>query len=180
MIKIYWNKHSQIRTTLKKRCTQVVWNCNKTKLKIHFEYYNWTNVCLVYVTIYINVREYRRVNQKWTIQRNWQHRLHKTKKNIRKTIIENWEKGSMSVKRSHRILFIYTIYFVCISCIALSWPAIVRHWQHWLHKTQGEDQNKTNKQTNKQTQRNNKHKTKTKNTKKMSKYYCYHYYYKNK
>jgi len=24
-------------------------------------------------------REYRRDNQKWTIQRNWQHRIHKTK-----------------------------------------------------------------------------------------------------
>ena len=29
----------------------------------------------------INVREYRCGNQKWTIQRNWQHRVHKTKKN---------------------------------------------------------------------------------------------------
>jgi hypothetical protein len=25
-----------------------------------------------------NVREYRRGNQKWTIHRNWQHRVHKT------------------------------------------------------------------------------------------------------
>jgi len=29
----------------------------------------------------INVREYWKGNQKWTIQRNWQHRVHKTKKN---------------------------------------------------------------------------------------------------
>jgi len=29
----------------------------------------------------INVREYWKGNQKWTIQRNWQHRAHKTKKN---------------------------------------------------------------------------------------------------
>ena len=29
----------------------------------------------------INVREYRRSNQKRTIQRNWQHRVHKTKIN---------------------------------------------------------------------------------------------------
>jgi hypothetical protein len=28
-------------------------------------------------TRYINVREYRKGNQKWTIQRNWQHRVHK-------------------------------------------------------------------------------------------------------
>jgi hypothetical protein len=32
----------------------------------------------------INVREYRRSNKKWTIQRNWQHRVHKTKKNTEK------------------------------------------------------------------------------------------------
>ena len=35
--------------------------------------------------LYINVREYRKGNQKWTIQRNWQHRVHKTKKNKTKT-----------------------------------------------------------------------------------------------
>jgi len=29
----------------------------------------------------INVREYRRGNQKWTIQGNWQNRVHKTNKN---------------------------------------------------------------------------------------------------
>jgi len=33
----------------------------------------------------INVREYQRDNQKWTIQRNWQHRVHKRKKNKTKT-----------------------------------------------------------------------------------------------
>ena len=27
---------------------------------------------------YINVREYRRGNHKWTIQRNWQYMVHKT------------------------------------------------------------------------------------------------------
>jgi hypothetical protein len=32
------------------------------------------------ILVKINVREYRRANQKWTIQRNWQHRSHKTKK----------------------------------------------------------------------------------------------------
>jgi len=29
----------------------------------------------------INVREFRRGNQKWTIQRSWLHRVYKTKKN---------------------------------------------------------------------------------------------------
>jgi hypothetical protein len=26
----------------------------------------------------MDIRDYRRGNQKWTIQRNWQHRVHKT------------------------------------------------------------------------------------------------------
>ena len=30
---------------------------------------------------YINAKEYRRDNEKWTIHRNWQHRVHKTKNN---------------------------------------------------------------------------------------------------
>ena len=29
-----------------------------------------------------NVREYRKGNQKWILQRNWQHRVHKKKTNI--------------------------------------------------------------------------------------------------
>ena len=33
----------------------------------------------------INVREYRRDNQNWTIQRNCQHRVHNTTKNKTKT-----------------------------------------------------------------------------------------------
>jgi len=36
-------------------------------------------------TLERNVREYRRGDQKWTIKRNWQHRVHKTKKNKTKT-----------------------------------------------------------------------------------------------
>ena len=35
--------------------------------------------------IWIIVREYRRENRKWIIQRNWQHRVHKTKTNKTKT-----------------------------------------------------------------------------------------------
>jgi len=37
------------------------------------------------ITGYINVREYRRANQKRTIQRDWQHRVHKTKTKTSKT-----------------------------------------------------------------------------------------------
>jgi len=37
----------------------------------------------------INVREYRRGNQKWTIQRNWQFRVHKTKKKQNKNNVSS-------------------------------------------------------------------------------------------
>ena len=33
----------------------------------------------------INITEYQWGNQKWTIQRNWEHRVHKTEKNKTKT-----------------------------------------------------------------------------------------------
>jgi len=33
----------------------------------------------------VSVREYRRGNETWTIQRNWQHRVHKTNKSKAKT-----------------------------------------------------------------------------------------------
>ena len=37
----------------------------------------------------INVREYRRGNQTWTIQRNWQHRAHKDEDTQKKNNTEN-------------------------------------------------------------------------------------------
>ena len=40
-----------------------------------------------------NVREYRKDNQNWTLQRNWQHRVHKTKTNI---TLENTERAIRS------------------------------------------------------------------------------------
>jgi len=39
-------------------------------------------------TCYINVREYRRGNQTWTIQRNWQHRRRKTSKNTTQYMLD--------------------------------------------------------------------------------------------
>jgi hypothetical protein len=35
---------------------------------------------LIMIKLLINVREYRKGNQKWEIQRNGQHRVHKAKK----------------------------------------------------------------------------------------------------
>ena len=55
--------------------------CKPRKVRGH------VNVCqrhlfgLCFYWIQINVREYRRGTQTWTIQRNWQHRVHKTKTN---------------------------------------------------------------------------------------------------
>ena len=37
----------------------------------------------------INVREYRRDNQKWTIQKNGQHWAHKTKKNTTQHVLHS-------------------------------------------------------------------------------------------
>ena len=37
---------------------------------------------------YLNVREFRRDNEKWTIQRNWQHNVHKTEKNTTQYVLD--------------------------------------------------------------------------------------------
>ena len=47
----------------------------------------------------IHVREYRRGNQKWTIQRNWQHRIHKTQD---KSMLENTE-GAIQKDNSEKL-----------------------------------------------------------------------------
>jgi hypothetical protein len=39
-----------------------------------------SNIVII-VLFSINIREYRRGNKKWPIQRNWQHRVQKTKTN---------------------------------------------------------------------------------------------------
>jgi len=48
---------------------------------IHFIYYQ----NIIRLSSSISVREYRRGNKKWTIQRNWQHSVLNTKKNKTKT-----------------------------------------------------------------------------------------------
>ena len=62
----------------------------------------------------INVREYRRGKQKQKIQRNWQHRIHKTQdKNKRQRL----PKGQLKIET----------------------PRLQRNWQHRVHKTQDEN-----------------------------------------
>ena len=43
---------------------------------------------LKFLVLEINVREYRVGNQKRTVQRNWQNRIHKTMKNIKHYVLE--------------------------------------------------------------------------------------------
>jgi len=51
---------------------------------------------------FINVKEWRN-NQKWTIQRDWQHRVHKTKKN--KTCVgHHWMQTSTNNENKTRAL----------------------------------------------------------------------------
>ena len=63
-------------------------------------------------------------NQKWTIQRNWQHRVHKTKKNIPEKLAtqgtqdeekHSRETGNIEYTRRRK--------------------TIQRNWQHRVHKT---------------------------------------------
>ena len=54
-----------------------------TDAKVKFNIKKTLTLFITLVTI--NFREYRRCNNKLTIQRNWQHRVHKTKKNKAKT-----------------------------------------------------------------------------------------------
>jgi predicted membrane protein len=57
------------------------------RLVLYFVYYmnlllHLFNIhAITFILLWINVREYRRGNQKKAFQRNWQHRVHKTKKN---------------------------------------------------------------------------------------------------
>ena len=83
----------------------------------------------------INVREYRRGNHKWIIQRNWLHRVHKTKTKKTKTIQRNWQhrvhktktKKTKTIQRNwqHRVHKTKT----------KKTKTIQRNWQHRVHKT---------------------------------------------
>jgi hypothetical protein len=55
----------------------------KTKIVQQIISHNTENNILSFA--YIDVREYWEGNQQWTIQRNWQHRAHKTKENKAET-----------------------------------------------------------------------------------------------
>jgi hypothetical protein len=62
---------------------------NKTRNKFRFgrliQKYLWG--CKQYICLSIYIREYRKANQTWTIQRNCQHKVHNTKK--RKTVAQH-------------------------------------------------------------------------------------------
>jgi hypothetical protein len=49
-------------------------------------------------------------NQTWTIQRNWQHSVHKTKKNTTKTIQRNWQHRVHKTKKNKKKTHIRLVY----------------------------------------------------------------------
>jgi hypothetical protein len=52
----------------------------------------------------INIREYRRDNQKGEIQRNWQHRIHKTNKNTAQYVLDTTICKQIVFEQSHPVL----------------------------------------------------------------------------
>jgi hypothetical protein len=85
-----------------------------------------------YNNVETNVRQYRKGNRKWTIQRNWQHRVHKTKKNKTKTqhtmCYENCYQRSQQVVHIiykpvleiHYVLSKYQVYVSQSYCLLLT------------------------------------------------------------
>ena len=49
-------------------------------------------------------------NQKWTIQRNWQHRVHKTKENKTKNITQYVLDTTMPIRVDTYLCLVYLIY----------------------------------------------------------------------
>ena len=82
-----------------------------TSPNIRFALFTFAFVIYLYLDRFLslgkNVRETRRVTQKWTIQRNWQHRVHKTKKtnkakNTTQKTKKMYNKNSTKTWRWHR------------------------------------------------------------------------------
>jgi hypothetical protein len=75
---------------------------SSTKIvNLHALYLTTCALFAIFISQYykINVGEYRRGNKTWTIQRNWQHRVHKTKKNKAKTQ-RNWQHRVHKTKKN--------------------------------------------------------------------------------
>jgi hypothetical protein len=91
-----WHHHTQ-RNTYNVNKTWALWQTTEPNIVLMRNSYQTSQHATHNVqtlnrttqTAKINVREYRRGNYKRTIQRNWQHRLHKKKKN--KTYTWQWK-----------------------------------------------------------------------------------------
>ena len=68
--------------------------------------------------VWINFREYRRGNQKWTIQRNWQHWVHKTK-NTQHNMYWNVERKEPCSSEGYQGISIYLVQEQCLVIIVL-------------------------------------------------------------
>ena len=100
-------------------CHTLLGKNNDFKLQYYLLYQsiNFSTITEAFnILIQINVREYRRGYQKWKIQRNWQHMVHKTKKNKTETIQRNWQHMVHKTKKNKT-------------------KTIQRNWQHRVHKT---------------------------------------------
>ena len=53
-------------------------------------------------------------NQTWTIQRNWQHRVHKTKKNKTKNITQYVLDTTMPIRVDTYLCLVYLLQIVCL------------------------------------------------------------------
>jgi hypothetical protein len=104
----------------------------------------------------ISVREYRRGNQKWTIQRNWQHRVHKTKEDKAQTVhnmcwtplwfisyimLMAWESRKICQKfaflpvSNFYVIYVFHLNGKMFICFNIHVPCIVtKYWYISLHQ----------------------------------------------
>jgi hypothetical protein len=90
-----------------------------------------------------NIREYTRSNQKWTILRNWQHRVHRVRYSLTFVVLNLCPVYPMLPVSLDCPFLIARSVFSNVCCPWLvstnqKWT-ILRNWQHRVHRTQVED-----------------------------------------
>ena len=63
----------------------------------------------------INIREYRRGNQQWTPERNWQHRVHKTTKNKAQYVLDTTIRKQNLRRLLQKLNLISTFLLFCLT-----------------------------------------------------------------
>jgi hypothetical protein len=62
----------------------------------------------------INVRENRRGNQEWTVQRNWQHWVHKTQRRRQTNIKTQYVLGTTNVCIFYHLLVLWNLMYLLL------------------------------------------------------------------